>query len=148
MESDIGVMRDNGCDATLALTPSTLWRFTHCEQEASDQLITCTVSPDSQEFDCELLSSIVPASGGKCFQTALGFLLCSRLPFWLWPNQEAADCSGPRRRNSTEDDETDETSFICTANTFCWLQIKKMGFKKSKEVEKNVLYGAMLAVQG
>lgn len=72
MESDIGVMRDNGCDATLALTPSTLWRFTHCEQEASDQFITCTVSPDGQEFDCELLSSIVPASGGKVFSDGPG----------------------------------------------------------------------------
>lgn len=65
-------MHDNGCDATLALTPSTLWRFTHCEQEASDQLITCTVSPDGQEFDCELLSSIVPASGGKMFSDGPG----------------------------------------------------------------------------
>lgn len=85
IESD-SAMRDNGCDVTLALTPLLLWRLTHCEQEVSDHLITCTVWPDGQEFDWESLSAIVPASGGKCFQTVLGvfalrpssFLGCGR----------------------------------------------------------------------
>lgn len=58
---------------------------------------------------CLMVSSIIPTSGGKCFQTVGGFLLCSRLPFRLWP-----------RRKTSRGDETDETSF-------CALQILFLG---------------------
>lgn len=96
------------------------WRFSH-----SNNLITCKVLPGGQQFDCKSLSSIVPTSGRKCFQSFWDFCLALISP-------SGCDQSGsPRLLIAAQKNKTVKKEIRLIRPVLCTvLNINKWGLKK------------------